>query len=173
MFALVAIVFLWFGFQVKDNKENANKLAAVLTPYVHPGTLVISTHPEEVPVLRYYMGSGLRWANTLGPVPDDRIFDWRDAVSRLRATQPRPTLDKLIATVPKGQDFIVFTPVFRDYRAWTSRWTKLVWEKSEDWTGILATDPQVRLVRQVTTDEVAVKENYFKLMQAFVYRRVR
>jgi mannosyltransferase len=173
MFALVAIVFLWFGFQVKDNKENANKLAAVLTPYVHPGTLVISTHPEEVPVLRYYMGSGLRWANTLGPVPDDRIFDWRDAVSRLRATPPRQTLDNLIATVPKGQDFIVFTPVFRDYRAWTSRWTKLVWEKSEDWTGILATDPQVRLVRQVTTDEVAVKENYFKLMQAFVYRRVR
>ena len=173
MFALVAIVFLWFGFQVKDNKENANKLAAVLTPYVHPGTLVISTHPEEVPVLRYYMGSGLRWANTLGPVPDDRIFDWRDAVSRLRATPPRQTLDNLIATVPKGQDFIVFTPVFRDYRAWTSRWTKLVWEKSEDWTGILASDPQVRLVRQVTTDEVAVKENYFKLMQAFVYRRVR
>ena len=29
------------------------------------------------------------------------------------------------------------------------------------------------LVRQVTTDEVAVQENYFKLMQAFVYRRVR
>ena len=58
-------------------------------------------------------------------------------------------------------------------RAWTSTWTKLVWQTSEEWTGILATDPQVRLVRQVTTDEVAVKENYFKLMQAFVYRRVR
>ena len=173
MFALVAIVFLWFGFQVKDNKENANRLAAVLTPYVHPGTLVISTHPEEVPVLRYYMGSGLRWADTLGPMPDSRIFDWRDAVSRLRATPPRQTLDRLIATVPPGQEFIVFTPVFRDYRAWTSKWTKLVWQTSEEWTGILATDPQVRLVRQVTTDEVAVKENYFKLMQAFVYRRVR
>jgi hypothetical protein len=31
----------------------------------------------------------------------------------------------------------------------------------------------VHLLRQVTTDEVAVQENYFKLMQAFVYRRVR
>ena len=70
LFALVAIVFLWMGFQVKDNKENANRLAATLTPYVHPGTLVISTHPEQVPVLRYYLGPGLRWANTLGPVPD-------------------------------------------------------------------------------------------------------
>ena len=29
LFALVAIVFLWMGFQVKDNKENANRLAAV------------------------------------------------------------------------------------------------------------------------------------------------
>jgi mannosyltransferase len=27
LFALVAILFLWFGFQVKDNKENANRLA--------------------------------------------------------------------------------------------------------------------------------------------------
>ena len=120
LFALVAIVFLWMGFQVKDNKENANRLAAALTPYVHPGTLVISTHPEQVPVLRYYLGPGLRWANTLGPVPDSRIFDWRDAVSRLRATPPRQTLDRLVASVPRGQDFIVFTPVFRDYRAWKS-----------------------------------------------------
>ena len=67
----------------------------------------------------------------------------------------------------------MFTPVFRDYRAWKSKWTKLVWETSEQWTGLLAGDPRVRLVRQVTTDEVAVQENYFKLLQAFVYRRVR
>ena len=172
-FALVAIVFLWFGFQLKDNKENVNRLAIALTPYVHPGTLVISTHPEQVPVLRYYLGPGLRWANTLGPVPDSRIFDWVDAVSRLRATPPRRTLDRLLATVPRGQDFIVFTPVFRDYRSWKSPWTKLVWKTSERWSALLASDPRVHLLRQVTTDEVAVQENYFKLMQAFVYRRVR
>ena len=67
----------------------------------------------------------------------------------------------------------MFTPVFRDYRAWKSPWTKLVWQTSEQWSALLAGDPRVRLVRQVTTDEVAVQENYFKLMQAFVYRRVR
>lgn len=173
LFALVAIVFLWMGFQVKDNKENASKLAAVLTPYVHPGTLVISTHPEEVPVLRYYLGPGLRWANTLGPVPDSRIFDWRNAVSRLRATPPRRTLARLVESVPRGQDFIVFTPVFRDFRAWKSSWTRLVWQTSGRWSALLAADQRVRLVRQVTTDEVAARENYFKLMQAFVYRRVR
>jgi mannosyltransferase len=173
LFALVAILFLWFGFQLKDNKENVNRLAGALTADVHPGTLVISTHPEQVPLLRYYLGPGLRWANTLGPVPDSRIFDWRDAVSRLRATPPRQTLDRLVAGVPVGQDFIVFTPVFRDYRSWKSRWTKLVWQTSERWSALLAADRQVRLVRQVTTNEVAVQENYFKLMQAFVYRRVR
>ena len=47
-------------------------------------------------------------------------------------------------------------------------------EAPGDWTGtLLARDPELRLVRQVTTDEIAVNENYFKLMQAFVYRRVR
>ena len=51
---------------------------------LHPGELVISTHPEQVPVLRYYLGPGLRWATTLGPVPDSQVFDWRDAVGRLR-----------------------------------------------------------------------------------------
>ena len=66
----------------------------------------------------------------------------------------------------------MFTPVFRDYRAWKSRWTKLVWQTSIRWSALLADDRRVRLVRQVTTDEIAVQENYFKLMQAFVYRRV-
>jgi len=172
LFALVAIVFLWMGFQVKDNKENANRIAVGLAPYVHPGTLVISTHPEEIPVLRYYLGAGLRWGDTLGPVSDPRIFDWRDAVSRLQAAPARQLLDADVRSVPIGQDFVVVTPVFRDYRSWKSRWTKLVWKTSTRWSALLAADPSIRLVGQVTTDEVAVQENYFKLLQAFVYRRI-
>ena len=170
--ALVVVLFLWWGFSVKNEKENAKAIAAQLAPSLHPGELVISTHPEQVPVLRYYFGPGFRWATTLGPVRDDQVFDWRDAVTRLRNTRAKPELDKLLATVPKGREFIVVAPVFRDYRAWRATWTKLVWRKSQAWTWLLQRDRRVRLVAHIVTDEIAAKKNYFKPIQAFVYRRV-
>jgi mannosyltransferase len=170
--ALVVVLFLWWGFSVKDQKENARQVAARLAPSLHPGELVISTHPEQVPVLRYYLGGGLRFATTLGPVPDSRVFDWRDAVSRLKAAQPRATLDSVVATVPRGDEFVVVSPIFRDYRAWDAQWTRLVWRRSLAWTALLQGDPRFKLVRHVVTDEIVVKRNYFKPLQAFVYRRV-
>jgi hypothetical protein len=100
------------------------------------------------------------------------VFDWRDAVDRLRAAQPRPTFASLLATVPRGSEFVVVSPVFRGYRAWDATWTRLVWRKAERWSVVLAHDPQVRLVRHIVTNEIAVKRDYFKPIQAFVYRRV-
>lgn len=171
--ALVVVIFYWAGFSVRDEKENARQIASGLAQYVHPGVLVVSTHPEQVPVLRYYLGGGLRWATTLGPVPDSRIFDWRDAVSRLRASSMHLREDQTVAAVPVGADFVVVTPVFRDYRAWRATWTKLVWQRSEAYTWILQHDPRVHLVGHVVTNEIALRRNYFKPLQAFVYRRLR
>jgi mannosyltransferase len=171
--ALVAVLFLWAGTSLKDNKENARRVSAALAPLIQPGELVISTQPEQVPLFRYYLGSAPSFATTLGPVPDSRIFDWSDAVDRLRAARPRPTLDALLASVAPGSEFVVVTPVFRDYRAWDARWTKLVWQRSLQWTTLLQADPRLRLIRHITTNEVAVHTNYFKPMQAFVYRRLR
>ncbi|MBA3841979.1 MAG: glycosyltransferase family 39 protein [Actinobacteria bacterium] len=171
--ALVAVLFLWWGYSVKDDKENARAITAEVAQYIHPGELVISTHPEQVPVLRYYLGSGLRWATTLGPVEDPQVFDWRDAVDRLTAAQPAPTLDSLLRTVPPGREFVVVAPVFRDYRAWKAPWTRLVWRRSRAWTRLLESNPRFHLEHHVVTDEIAVKHNYFKPVQAFVYRRLR
>jgi mannosyltransferase len=170
--ALVAVLFLWWGFSVRNEKENAKQIAAQVAPFVQPGELVVSTHPEQVPVLRYYLGGGLRWATTLGPVGDPQVFDWRDAVSRLKAAEPRATLDPLLASVPKGSEFVVVVPVFRDYRAWKAKWTRLVWQRSLQWTALLQRDPRLRLEHHFVTDEIAVKRNYFKPVQAFVYRRI-
>lgn len=170
--ALVLVVFFWGSYLVKNDKENAKQIVAGVQPYVHPGELVISTHPEQTPVLRYYFGPDQRWATTLGPVKDPRVFDWRDAVTRLRNARAKPTLDALLATVPRGGEFVVVSPVFRDYRAWRAKWTKLVWEKSTAWTWLLQRDRRLKLVAHVVTDEIAVKKNYFKPLQAFVYRRV-
>ena len=170
--ALAALLILWWGFEVRNEKENAKAIAAQLAPSMQRGELVISTHPEQVPVLRYYLGPGLRWATTLGPVADSQVFDWRDAVARLRAAQPRATLDPLLASVARGAELVVVGPVFRDYHAWDAKWTRLVWQRSVGWTALLQHDPRFRLVRLVTTNEIARKRNYFKPLQAFVYRRV-
>ena len=172
-FALIAVLFLWSGTTLKDNKENARQVSAALVRTIHPGELVISTQPEQVPLFRYYLGGAPRFATTLGPVPDSQVFDWRDVIDRLHAAKPRPTLDALLASVAPGSEFVVVTPVFRDYRAWNARWTKLVWQRSVQWTALLQADPRVRLERHVVTNEVALHRNYFKPMQAFVYRRLR
>jgi len=170
---LVVLVFVFAGYSVRNDKENAKGITAGTRPYLKTGDLIISTHPEQVPVLRYYLGPGYRWATTLGPMPDPLIFDWRDAVSRLKAAKEQPTIDELLATVPPGGTFVVFEPVFRDYRAWRAQWTKLVWRKASDWSWLLEHDPRLQLVAHIRSDEIALKKNYFKPLQAFVYRRKR
>jgi mannosyltransferase len=171
--ALAAVLFLWFGYSVRDDKENARAITSRVVRSMHPGELVVSTHPEQVPVLRYYLGPGYRFATTLGPVSDPQIFDWRDAVDRLRSSSPRARVDETVAAVRPGAEFVVIAPVFRDYRAWKAEWTHLVWEKSIAYTSLLQQDPRVRLVGHVATDEIALRRNYFKPLQAFVYRRLR
>ena len=38
-----------------------------------------------------------------GRSPDPQVFDWRDAVDRLDAAEPKPTLDAVVASVPPGR----------------------------------------------------------------------
>ena len=170
---LIAIVVVWAGYVTHDDKENARGITRGVMPYLTAGELIISTHPEQTPVLRYYLGPGYRWATTLGPTTDPQIFDWRDAVSRLKAARAKPTMAQLLATVPPGKEFVVVSPVFRDYRAWRAQWTKLVWRKATAWNWLLEHDGRYKLVAHVASDEIALKENYFKPLQAFVYRKTR
>ncbi len=170
---LAVLLVLWVSYHPKDDKENARQIAAAIRPHLQPNELVVSTHPEEMPVLRYYLGDGLRWQTTLGMVSDPRVFDWRDAVSRLRANDMHAQEAATVAAVAPGAEFVVVAPVFTDYHAWKATWTKLVWQQSLRYTRALHSDPRVRLVRHLFTNELLRHRNYFKLLQAFVYRRLR
>jgi len=170
---LLVLVVMWAGYSTHNDKENAQGITHGVKPYLTRGELIVSTHPEQTPVLRYYLGPGYRWATTLGMTPDPHVFDWRDAVSRLEAARAKPTLDRVLATVRPGQEFVVVAPVFRDYRAWRATWTRLVWRKAIAWNWLLEHDGRYQLVAHVASDEIALKENYFKPLQAFVYRRTR
>jgi hypothetical protein len=171
--ALVAVCVIWTNDVQQDNKENARGLMRAVAADVRPGDLILSTHPEQVPVLRYYLGPGYRWATTLGPVHDTQVMDWRDALSRLRRATPAADLEPVLASVRPGQRLVVVSPVFRDYRAWQARWTREVYLTSQLWTSDIARDPRFRPVATLTTNEILTKVNYFKLLQAVVYVRRR
>lgn len=168
---LAFAVFLWAGYTLHDDKSNVRAIAYGVTPYLQPGDLVLSTHPEQIPVLRYYLGARVRYATQLGPVPDPRVMDWRDALQRLEAVTVQRNLEPVLASVAPGQHLVVVSPVFRDYRAWQSPWTRFVYDTSQLWTRTIAADPRFQEITPVTTDEVLLKRNYFKPLQAVVYRR--
>ena len=173
--ALVLAVFLWtaYSFTLHDEKSNTRAIAHGVAPYLGAGDVVLSTHPEQVPVLRYYLGSRLRYATQLGPVRDPRLMDWRDAVKRLRAVTVRRDLDPVLASVRPGGHLVVVSPVFRDYRAWEAPWTRLVYLTSQVWTRAIAADPRFRAEQTVTTDEILLERNFWKPLQAVVYVRRR
>jgi hypothetical protein len=133
---------------------------------------VLSTHPEQIPVLRYYLGPGYRYATQLGAVADPQVMDWRDALERIRATTVAH-LRPLLATVAPGSRFVVVSPVFRDYHAWQAPWTREVYLTSQAWTRAIAADPRFRRVATLTTNEILLKRNYWKPLQAVVYVRRR
>ena len=76
--------------------------------------------------------------------------------------------------MPRGQEFVVVTPVFRDYRAWQREVDEArLAEVASRGRALLQADPNLgALCATSRRDEIALKVNYFKPLQAFVYRRV-
>jgi len=168
---LAVVALFWANPGLRDNKENAREIMHGVAPLVHPGDLVLSTHPEQVPTLRYYLGPGYRWATTLGFDKDSQVMDWADALPRLRAVTVAADLEPVLASVRPGQHLVVVSPVFRDYHAWEAPWTRLVYVTSQIWTRTIASDPRFRQLAWIRSDEILLKKNFFKPLQAVVYVR--
>jgi hypothetical protein len=170
---LAFAIFMWTGYTLHDDKSNVRAIAHGVAPYVRSGDLVLSTHPEQVPALRYYLGARVRYATQLGPVADPRIMDWRDALDRIEAVTVQRNLEPVLATVRPGQHLVVVSPLVRDYRAWQAPWTSEVYDTSQLWTRTIAADPRFREVSAVASDEVRLELNFWKPLQAVVYVRRR
>lgn len=142
---LVLIVVFWLDPRTSqiESKSNTRSVAGSIQPIVNPGDLVVSTQPETLPLLAYYLSDGVRYADALGPVADARMFDWTDALSRLRTTQARPTARALVGTLRPGQELVLVVPVLRTAR-WGAPWTKLVRKRSVQFERALDADGRVR-----------------------------
>lgn len=152
--ALAIVLALWFDPHERQirGKSNVYRVATLLQEQslVLPGDLVVTTHPEQGPLLRYYLGPDYRFADILGPVRDPQVFDWRNATDRLKAAHPGPTLDALTKKVQPGQHLVLMVPLIRS-ASWKAPWTSLVRKRSIRWQRLMANDPRFQLVDRVPT----------------------
>ena len=168
--ALGLIILFWAPYQANDEKSNAKEIRADLAAYVDPGDLVISTQPEQVPVLAYYFPPGLRYATPIGPVKETRVMDWRDAVSKLAAARPEATLTPLLDRIPVGKDVILVQPIVRDEDAWEAEWTSLVRRRTLQWDVAMAADERFERIAAAVPPYIA---DVVRPLRADVYRKQR
>ncbi|HWC12451.1 MAG TPA: glycosyltransferase family 39 protein [Acidimicrobiales bacterium] len=92
---------------LRTNAAADREISELVRPYLRTGDLVVAAQMEEVPVLRYYLGPGLRFADPTGLVADPWVVDWRDAEARMAAARPAPLLAAVDALPAGGHIFLV------------------------------------------------------------------
>jgi uncharacterized membrane protein len=127
-------------------KSDMRDVGGEMAPMLHPGDLVISAQPEQVPLAWYYLPNGLRYASTLGPVSDPTYFNWVFALKRLQNVDPRSTLEGLLASLKPGQRLLFMRPLTEGAKNWKAPWTSLVRRRAAQWGAILASDPKLKVI---------------------------
>jgi mannosyltransferase len=152
---LAILVVFWFNPRTGaiNAKSNAHTTAVLVSDRLEDGDLVVAAHPEQGPLMHYYLPADvrLRWANIMGPVSDAAVFDWRDALSRLKAAKPTPTADRLIGMLRPGQKLVLVQPIIRT-ASWRAPWTREVRKRAGQWERVLDRDP--RLARTLDVPEL-------------------
>jgi mannosyltransferase len=143
---LVLVAIMGMGDGAPSEKSNVRALAEAITPSVAAGDLVVSTQPEQIPVLHYYLPDGLRFATLTGPVRDLGVTDWRDGVPRLKATTAPRDLRPLLDRLPVGRRLILVQPSFTNPARWRAPWTKAIRLRSQEWEQYVSNDLRFRAV---------------------------
>ena len=148
--ALAVVVALWTvpSFAVWDSpsaavpKSNVAALAGRLAPVVRPGDVVMATQFEQVPLLHYYLGPGLRYADPTGAVADPTVADWRNALARMATARPPEVLAPLVAGLQPGGHVVLACPrLFTDGD--DALWYRLMDRHCESAEAALAATPGI------------------------------
>jgi mannosyltransferase len=122
--ALAGVVALWATAGTASPMSDAFAIAHEARPMLRAGDLVVSTEPEQVPLLAYYLRRSVRFASAFGPARDTGVADWRDAVRHLERTSVSRQLVPLLDRVPAGRSVMLVVPVGRDRAAWRTPWAR-------------------------------------------------
>jgi mannosyltransferase len=125
-------------------KSNVAAVAEVMRSRLGPDPLVLSTQPEQVATLAYYLPRVTRFATPLGAVPDPRVVDWRNALLRFRRSTVGSVLAPLVGALEPGQRVLLVVPAsFQRSPTWMS----LIRRGSRSWKAYLRHDRRLKLIR--------------------------
>jgi hypothetical protein len=167
---LLLVVIMWAQDAAPVEKSNVRAVAHAVGPSLAPGDLVISTQPETIPVLNYYLPDGLRYATLTGEQSDLGVWDWRDGVERLQATTPERDLQPVIDSLPAGARVVLVQPITWTLNRWRAPWTELVRIRSKEWAQHLSNDPRLQVAAIQPTSFTPPRPNP---VQATVYVKTR
>lgn len=128
----------------RDAKSNVASLAHVMNRHTGPTTLVLSTQPEQVPTLAYYMPKITRFGTPLGPVPDPRVVDWRNAPATFEHSSVPTVLAPMVGALSPGDRLLLVVPTTFTK---TPTWMKLIRRDSKSWLHYLRHDRRLRLIK--------------------------
>jgi len=140
--ALAGVLGVWLVSGPAPAKSNVRAVAAMVAPELRPGDLVVSTQPEQVPVLYRYLPSGVLFLTPLGTVAEPRMADWQDGVARLRAGTAERVLALHVGRLAPGRRVLLVTPVVT--RRSSAPWNRAVRIRTRDWRAWLHADPDLR-----------------------------
>ena len=113
-----------------DASTTEKSVISSVEDHLRRGDVVVSTHPERLTVLDYYLPRGLTYVTSLGPVSDARYMDWRDVLGRLEAARASKTLGPALDNLDRGKDILLVRPVTENSSSWKAEWTALVRKRS-------------------------------------------
>jgi mannosyltransferase len=148
--ALVALMWLPKGVPPDPSTTEKSVISSVERD-LGKGDVVVSTHPERLTVLDYYLPRGLTYVTSLGPVSDARYMDWRDVLGRLQQARASQTLGPALDNLDRGKDILLVRPVTENSSSWKADWTALVRKRSAQYARLLREDP--RFVRRAVAPD--------------------
>ncbi len=158
---LVVLALFWVDLSGSDSdyKSNLRGVVVTLAEELRPGDLVISTHPERLPNVEYYLGGNFRYATSFGPASDARVMDWRDARERLERASVPSSLEALLDSLPRGGHVLLVQPVTNQSRSWDAPWTSLVKHRAREWGRYMAHDERFKRIGSAPPPRRARKLN--------------
>jgi mannosyltransferase len=164
--ALVLSVSFWVLDPQRHNpnwKSNVAGAIAHVRSDIRADSLVLSTQPEQVPTIAYYLPQVKRFGTPLGPVADPRIMDWRNALERFRRSSVRSVLLPMLRGLRAGQTVALVFPV---NLAKAPEWMIRINDTSDEWNAVLERDPQLKFrattVYGMTGSGVAVRVSVYE-----------
>jgi hypothetical protein len=157
-FALVGVAAVWVLSGAAPPKSNVRAVAAEVKPVVRPGDLVVSTQPEQVPVLHRYLPDGVIYLTPMGVVWDPTVTDWRDGTAKLRRGQASRRLEPMLDRLGRGRRILLVTPVETRHRS-QAPWSRAVRVRTREWRRAMRHDPRLRRIGPVSSTTFPVRRS--------------